>query len=63
MAKDQSFASKFSRSDLHTNCDVCGEKIVYLKVVNSEVNPETDSYKFNANMVGICKCNESKVKA
>ena len=63
MAKDQSFASKFSRNDLHVNCPDCGEKITYLKVVNSEINDETGHYKFAGNMVGICKCNEQEVKA
>lgn len=61
MAKDQSFADKFSKSshDFNKHCDACGEAITAVKYVTTERSEKTGAVRFNQQFVGVCKCNEN----
>jgi len=44
-------------------CPKCGQSFEPLMVINTEKNPENDTWKFTKSMKKICKCNESEVYA
>lgn len=62
MAKKQDFMSKTMKTEKHGNiCPVCSTPISFVRIVNTEKSPKTDSWRFNQNHIGVCKCNENEV--
>ncbi len=63
MAKIQSFADKMSKdkSAFLKRCPKCGETIMTVKLVASELSEKTNAYRFMQSFVGVCKCNENNI--
>ncbi len=63
MAKVKSFVDKLRKmSEFSADiCPVCNSEIHRVKLVRSERSEATGSWRFNQNMVDVCKCNEKEV--
>ncbi len=63
MARTKSFADKLRKAEHHgAVCPVCGQEYVTVKQIKS-VRSEKGTWKFNQNIVKVCKCNEAEVYA
>ena len=60
MAKRQSFADKSSKKAHTMTCPVCQESYQYVKHVKA-VKGDKGAWKFRAQNVGVCKCNNAEV--
>ena len=62
MAKKQDFASKTQKMARHgKSCPVCGEFYSHVLKVDLVPSAEKQTYHFNEQNVGVCKCNEKEV--
>ena len=64
MAKGQSFAAKVAKASggpTGLTCETCGEIFTTVKLVVSEKTENGKAWKFNQNLVRVCKCNQAKV--
>jgi hypothetical protein len=63
MAKAKSFADKVAKAsqDFSKHCPKCGEPIVPIQLVTSEISAKSNSWRFNSKFVGLCKCNEKEI--
>jgi hypothetical protein len=61
--KPKSFADKVESATQESGrvCPKCGELYQFVQQVQSVKSEETDSWKFNQKMVGVCNCNRSAV--
>ncbi len=62
MAKRQSFADKASKKSHVDTCPVCSGDIQYVKHVKA-IRAENGGWKYRAQNVGVCKCNEKEIYA
>lgn len=64
MAKQTDFAEKAKKASAERGikCPKCGTVKVPTAFINS-VKTETGSYKFNRQLIQVCKCNEKLVYA
>ena len=60
MAKKQSFADKSSKKAHAMICPVCQETFQFVKFVKS-TKTDAGAWKFRAQNVGVCKCNQAEV--
>ncbi|UCE24967.1 MAG: hypothetical protein JSU74_02650 [Candidatus Zixiibacteriota bacterium] len=60
MAKKQSFADKSTKKAHTMTCPVCQEAIQFVKHVKA-VKGNNGDWKFRAQNVGVCKCNNAEV--
>ncbi len=61
MPKVKSFADKLRKAEHHGSvCPVCGQEYVTVKQVKSVRSPK-GTWKFNQNIIKVCKCNEAEV--
>lgn len=67
MAKDRSFAAKIAKGTKDAlkakQCPKCGEIPNIIKVVQSEKNAATTTWRFRERYLSVCKCNEKEVYA
>jgi len=61
--KAKSFADKLRKmSEAEAQiCSVCKTEIQRVMLIKSVKSEEKNSWKFNQNMVNVCKCNEKEV--
>ncbi|GBE26558.1 hypothetical protein BMS3Bbin03_00471 [bacterium BMS3Bbin03] len=61
--KQKSFADKLKKFERSGSvCPVCEQEFVVVKQVKS-VPAESGAWKFNQNIIKVCKCNEAEVYA
>ncbi len=64
MSKGQrTFSTKLAHSSKERGmtCPECGEKVQFIKHVNSVKSEQNDMWKFNKNMIAVCKCNQKEI--
>lgn len=61
--KAKSFSDKLRKAEHHgTVCPVCGQEYLMVKQVKA-IPTEKGTWKFNQNLIRVCKCNEAEVYA
>jgi hypothetical protein len=63
MAKTQTFADKAAKAarEKGSKCHTCDTLLQPLLMIETGVNPKTNSYKFFQKRVSVCKCNEKEI--
>jgi hypothetical protein len=63
MAKGKSFMDKVAKAsqDFTKHCPKCGESIMTVRLVTSEISDKTGAYRFKQKLVGLCRCNEKEI--
>jgi hypothetical protein len=60
--KPKTFADKMKKGKGGDNvCPKCSGEIQRVKLIKSVKSETTNSWRFNQNMVDVCKCNEKEV--